>query len=43
MPEGTTKEGDESFHIHHIVGTVEVCLRCAQEEKEQSTQALKRA
>jgi hypothetical protein len=43
LPEGTTKEGDESVQLRKIVDTVEVCLRHAQEEKAQATQALKKA
>jgi VIT1/CCC1 family predicted Fe2+/Mn2+ transporter len=43
LPEGTTEVGDESVQLRKIVDTVEVCLRHAQEEKAQATQALKKA
>jgi D-alanyl-D-alanine dipeptidase len=43
LPEGTTKEGDETVQLRKIADTVEVRLRRAQEEKAQATQALKKA
>jgi hypothetical protein len=43
LPEGTTEEGDEPVQLHKIVATVEACLRKAQEETTQATQALKQA
>jgi hypothetical protein len=42
LPEGTTEVGEELVQLCKIVDTVEVCLRHAQEEKEQVTQALKK-
>jgi hypothetical protein len=43
LPEGTTEEGNEPVQLRKIADTVEVCLRKAQEETMQATQALKQA
>jgi hypothetical protein len=43
LPEGTTEAGDELVQLHNIDDTFEVCLRHAQEEKVQATQALNKS
>jgi hypothetical protein len=41
LPSGEPELGDESSQLHRLADTVEACLRRAQEETEQASQALK--